>query len=299
MPGIVHRSLRACALLAGFGSFISPAFADFASSVTGFSEGSFATVSGTHYNNLAGAVGKPSPIVGNGTAFPGVLSPYEAHYQTPELTAFGRGGSITLQFPQALPVSGTPQIGIFTKLSLVDPAFDPTPTTADTDQMDEFGAERTAIVEVASNPNDFRSLGRVVFDDPTNYFANATNPYQFPAPDPAQLADFNKPFAGKPSDFDGADFAGVLAKLNGSAGGTWVSIPVNLGLSSVQYLRLSDPMWQLPDNSLVSDRPSKYFPAPNEFIKPADLFVDGAVLILEPGMVGLIVFASLMLRRKR
>ena len=40
--------------------------------------------------------------------------------------------------------------------------------------------------------------------------------------------------------------------------------------------------------SLVGDRPSVYFPPPNQFIKPADLFVDGAALIPEPGCVALL-----------
>ena len=86
---------------------------------------------------------------------------------------------------------------------------------------------RTAIVEVARTNGNFHSLGRIVFDDPTNYYANATGPYQFPAPDPAVPASFDQPFVGAPSDFDNKDFAGANPCLNGSAGGTWLTIPLS------------------------------------------------------------------------
>lgn len=297
----MRRSLRALALSSGLLGFVCHSrAAEFVSSVSGYTEGSFATVGGTHYTSTGAAIGQPSPIVGAGTAFAGVLSPFEAHYQTDQLVAFGRGGAITLQFAQPMAVTGTPQIGIFTKISLMDMDYPNggAGSVAMTDAMNEFGAERTAVVEVASHANDFHSLGRVIFDDPTNYYANATSPYQFPAPSPAQVASFDKPFIGSPSDFNNESFSGVLAQLNGSAGGTWISVPTNLGLSDIQFVRLSDPLWRLPDGTLVDQRQSIYFPPPNAFVKPADLFVDGAVLIPEPA--GLIFLASvtLVLRRR-
>lgn len=297
----MRLSFSALTLSSGLLAFISPAHAgEFVSAVPDYTEGTFATVGGTHYTDTSGAVGQPSPIVGAGTAFAGILSPFEAHYQTDQLVAIGRGGTITLQFAQPMAVTGSPQIGIFTKISLLDMDYPngSAGAVATTDAMGEFGAERTAVVEVASHANDFHSLGRVFFDDPTNYYANATSPYQFPSPSPAQLASFDKPFIGSPSDFNNDSFSGILSQLDGSAGGTWISVPTNLGLSDIQFVRLSDPLWRLPDGTLVDQRESIYFPPPNAFVKPADLFVDGAVLIPEPAALATFALLALVLRRR-
>ncbi|CAN5670967.1 hypothetical protein BH09PLA1_BH09PLA1_26210 [soil metagenome] len=284
--------------LAGFGS--SSRAGDFVSAVPSYSEGSFATVGGSHFTTTSAALNKPGPIVGAGSGFDGVLTPFNSHFEVDHLVAFGLGGNITLQFPTAMGVTGTPQIGIFTNAAFVDANYPNgfAGATATTGAMDEYGAERTARVEVAKTPGDFRSLGRVVFDDPSNYYANANGPYQYPAPDPATLASFDQSFAASPSDFNNKDFAGVMSVLDGSAGGTWLTIPLALGLDQVQYVRLSDPKWKLPDGSLVDLRPSQYFPPPNEFIKPADLFIDGAVLIPEPGCLALAATAILAASRR-
>ncbi|MBC8108040.1 MAG: hypothetical protein H7Z14_15740 [Anaerolineae bacterium] len=281
--------------LAGFSS--SSRGGDFVSAVPNYNQGTFATVGGATYTTIASALGKPAPIVGAGSGFDGVLSPFNSHFEVDDLIAFGLGGDITLRFPSAIPVTGTPQIGIITNATFVDANYPNGATggTTTTSAMDEFGAERTAIVEVAKSGGDFVSLGRIVIDDPANYYANATNPYQFPAPDPATLASFDQPFAGSPSDFDNKDFAGVLGVLNGSAGGTWLTIPLALGLDEVQFVRLSDPKWKMPTGLLVDTRPSLYFP---NFNKPADLFIDGAVLIPEPGGIALIVLTIPLLRRR-
>jgi hypothetical protein len=258
-------------------------------------------VSGEQYTDTNAVIGQPQPLVGAGTAFVGVLTPFNAHYEQDNLAAFGLGGNITLQFAQPMSVTGTPQIGIFTAASFVDEDYPngSTGTTATTAAMDEFGAERSAIVEVASHTGVFQSLGRFVFANPTNYYANATDPYQYPAPSPAVAADFSKPFTGSPSSFNGDSFSDVLTELNGSAGGNWISVPTNLGLSDIEYVRLSDPEWEMPDGTLVDDLPSVYFPPPDQFTKPADLFLNGAVLIPEPASIALGCVAILGLRRRR
>jgi hypothetical protein len=271
--------------------------AQFASGVPQFVEGDFKTFTGAHYANTGAALGAPSPVVGADTAFAGILSPFNSHYSTNELVGFGRGGSLTLEFGQAVPVTGTPQIGIFTNTALVDAAYPAgsADAVAKTYAADEYG-ERTAVVEVASSPSDFRSLGRVVFNAPTNFFADATGPYQFPAPGAA--ADFDKPFTQPLSAFNGKDFAGILGVLDGSAGGTWLSVPLGLGLDEIRYVRLSDTKWLLPDGSLADQLQSAYFPDP-PFIKPADLFVDAAVLVPEPSGMLWVAVGALALRRRR
>ena len=273
----------------------------FASGVSQYTEGDFRTVPGTHYTNVGAALGAPSSVVGAETAFAGILSPFNSHYETDQLVGFGRGGTITLRFAQPVAVTGGPQVGVFTNAALVDAAFPAGATgpTARTYAADEYG-ERTAVVEVASDPSDFRALGRFVFNAPTNAFADASDAYEFPPPAASPTADFGRPFTQPLSAFNGRDFAGVLDVLGGSAGGTWVSIPLDLGLNQVQYVRLSDTKWLLPDGRLVNEQQSAYFPDP-PFIKPADLFVDAVVLVPEPsGAASLLLAAgAVVLRRRR
>src|SRR4051794_26897146 len=72
--GLMRLSLSALALSSSVLAFVSPAHAaEFVSAVPNYTEGSFATVSGTHYTATSGALGQPSPIVGAGTAFAGIL----------------------------------------------------------------------------------------------------------------------------------------------------------------------------------------------------------------------------------
>lgn len=274
--------------------------AQFASGVPQFVEGNFRTFTGTHYTTTGAALGAPSPVVGADTAFAGILSPFNSHYDTDELVGFGRGGSITLQFAQPVVVTGTPQIGIFTNAALVDAAFPEGSAgpAATTYAADEYG-ERTAVVEVASNPSDFRSLGRFVFNAPTNAFSDATGPYQYPPPAASPTAEFSTPFTQPLSAFNGKDFPRVLDVFDGSAGGTWLSVPLGLGLNEIRYVRLSDPKWLLDDGRLVDEQQSRYFPDP-PFIKPADLFVDAAVLVPEPaGALWVLLLGATVLRRRR
>lgn len=274
--------------------------AQFASGVPQFVEGDFRTFTGTHYTTTDAALGAPSPVVGAETAFAGILSPFNPHYETDELVGFGRGGSITLSFAQPVAVTGAPQIGIFTNAALVDAAFPEgsAGTVAKTYAADEYG-ERTAVVEVASDLSNFRSLGRIAFNAPTNTFADASSPYQYPPPSASPTADFAAPFTQPLSAFNGKDFSGVLDVLAGSAGGTWLTVPVELGLNQVQYVRMSDPRWLLEDGRLVDEQQSRYFPDP-PFIKPADLFVDAAVLVPEPaGVVWVLASAGALRRRRR
>lgn len=275
------------------------AAAQFASGVPQFAEGNFKTFTDAHYTNTAAALGMPSPVVGAETAFAGILSPFNSHYETDELLGFGRGGSVTLEFAQPMAVTGGPQIGIFTNAALVDAAFPAgnAGAAAKTYAADEYG-ERTAVVEVAGNSGSFVSLGRVVFNAPTNLFADATDPYQFPPPAAAPTASFDSPFTQPLSAFNGRDFAGVLDVLDGSAGGTWLTVPLDLGLTDIRYVRLGDTKWLRPDGTLADELQSAYFPDP-PFIKPADLFIDAAVLVPEPAGLLWVALGAAALRRRR
>jgi hypothetical protein len=297
----MHRSRSAGVLaLAGSVLALSPAAgaAQFAASAPQYTMGNVYTASGAVYASPLAALGSPAPIVGATTAFAGVLSPFNPHYETNQLVAIGRGGSITLGFASPVPVTAEREIGVFTSASFIDADYPngTAPTPAQSAASVEYGARRTAVVEVAGPAGGFVSLGRVVFDTPTNYYASASSPYQYPAPANAVVADFAKPFTADLSSLAGHSFSQLLQTLDGSAGGTWIDVPQSLGLAQIQTLRLSDPLWLLPDGTTVQTRTSIYDPT---FVKPADLFIDAVSAVPEPSGIVLIALCGLMSIRRR
>ncbi|HQY88744.1 MAG TPA: PEP-CTERM sorting domain-containing protein [Tepidisphaeraceae bacterium] len=207
---------------------------------------------GAAFTDPSVSLGEPGAIIGAGTGFDGIFSPFNGHYESTQMSGIGVGGSVTFGFDSPISLVDGGDFGVFTNTSLSDSSYPNGHSTSPAKTLDQdfYGARRSAKIEVATTLGEFHDLGRFVLDLPANYFANATAPYQFPAPASPVVADFGKPFDGELSDFDDADFASVLATLNGSAGGSWVDVPDNLGGSGVQFVRFSEPLWQMPDGSL-------------------------------------------------
>jgi hypothetical protein len=307
MPRIVASSARTSTLTAAALALVAVALpaaralagATFAGAVPtgGYTMGNVFTASGVLFDNPATALGAPNPIVGTGTGA-GVLSPFNGAFENTQLVAVGRGGSLTLQYQSAVPVGVGPEIGIFTAVSWLDEAYPSGVASSPPNNFAhlEYGAERTAVVEVAQTAGNFVSLGRVKFDKPTNYFNNATGPFQFPAPASPDVADFGKPFTTDLTTLAGASWPQILAALNGSAGGTWIDVPTNLGLSHINYLRISDPMWQLDNGTLVDTRTSIFN---NTYVKPADLFIDAVSGVPEPSSLALLAIATFGVTARR
>ncbi len=249
-----HALLGLAALCAASGSVFATT-PEFASSAPSYVRGNVIVGGGdSAYADPNAAVGPVEPIVGPG-AFQSLYSPFNPHFESNSMVVFGVGGSLTLKFNTALPVTGGPEIGVFTSAGLVDTSF-PNGTTgpvAMTFASQEYGAQRSAIVEVGSSLADMHSLGRVVFANPGNYYANVADETAAVAPPGAIPADFGKPFTQPLSAFDNQDFAGALnVTMDGSAGGTWIDVPTNLGISEVDFVRFSDPLWMLPDGSTAT-----------------------------------------------
>jgi hypothetical protein len=292
-----HAILGLAALCAASGMVLGST-PEYASSAVSYTRGTVVVTGGdTAFADPTAATGPVNPIVGAGSGFPGLLGPFNPQFSSSEMVALGLGGSLTLQFAQPVAVSGTPQIGVFTSAGLVDvnfPAGDAgTPAQTFTDQ--EFGAERSAIVSVGSSLSDMHSLGRVVFSAPANYYSNVADETVAVAPPDAVMADFGKPFTQPLSAFDGQDYQGILNVLDGSAGGTWITVPTNLGISDIEFVEFSDPLWMLPDGSTAEVLQSSF----GEGSKPADLFVDAANVIPEPGTAGVMVVVALCALRRR
>lgn len=278
------------------------ASAEFASSVQSFSQGTVGFADGVStYNNASTAVGAPNRIAGASFGFPGPVTPFNPPFEQTEIVSVGLGGQITLELPSAVPViDGTLQVGIFHSAGLNDPAFTgQAENPARTFAGREFGADRTAVVEVADALGNFQSLGRVLFTQPTQGFANQSDPYMFPSPSPIP-SDFTAPFAGSLSSFDGMSQPQVTAMLSGSGGGTWLSLTpaAAAALDEIRFVRISDPMWQVHGSGALEPmRTSAFDPdggGPQQpFVKPADLFVDAISVVPEPAGLAVVALVAM------
>ena len=299
-------SLAAAATAAAFAtaalSSPDPAWGAFAASVPtgGYTMGNVFTANNVAYNDPTRVLGAPNRIVDEGFFYQAAVNPLAGHYQPTELTAIGRGGSITLQYAQPVTLGVGPDVGVSTNVTLADVNLDAVvDSPAKTFAFHEYGAERTAVVEVAGPDGLFASLGRVVFDDPTNGYTNTQFSWQDPNAFQGIPSDFTKPFTAAAADFGGMTFTETIGFMNGSGGGTWIDVPAELGLTQISFVRLSDTMWRTSDGQLHETRTSS---ADASFIKPADLFIDAVVVVPEPGSaagIALVVSAALLRRRRR
>lgn len=193
------------------------------------------------YTTASSATGAADGLTGESIGFPNILSPFSPAFEVDELTGIGAGGKITLKFAAPINLITGSDFGVFTNVGLMDGDF---PNGTNTNPAGTFSGVRKADVEVSLNGVNFFAIGRVTFDNPSNYFANAAGPFLTSAPADPVLADYGQPFAGSLNDFSGLNWNATLGLLNGSAGGTWIdadaAVPL-LGQASLQYVRLSIP----------------------------------------------------------
>jgi hypothetical protein len=190
------------------------------------------------YAMPSAAVGAPERFTGEGM-FPGVVSPFNPPFLASEIVSVGEGGQITLRLSHyAIPQALGPEIGVFENIGIIDTDYPNgqagTPATT-------FTPLDSAVVEVSADGIDWVSLGSVTFDTPTNGYTDLADPYSS-SPGSA-LSDFQQPFAGSLSSFDGLPYSDtggpdMLELLAGSGGGTWLDISGS-GLNRVGYVRLS------------------------------------------------------------
>lgn len=185
--------------------------------------------SGLPYNLTTSALGEPSRFTAD-DFFPSVVSPFNPPFKRSQLLSVGETGHVTLRLSHyALPQPGGKEIGVFAHAGLIDIAF---PTGQADSPAAAFSID-SAIVDMSENGSIWHSLGEIVFDIPTNGYSDVIEPF---AATPGSVeSDFQKPFAGSLSSFDGLTHAEILALFDGSGGGKWLDIPA--GLARVGYIR--------------------------------------------------------------
>lgn len=220
--------------------------ASFASAVLSYTPGTL-PAGETGYTNASASLGRPAPIVGAGTSFPNVLSPFSPHYESTDLTGIGVGGQLTLRLQNFVTIdrtAGVAELGVWENVGVNDSAY---PNGTAGTPAGFFGTD-TAVVEVSPDNVRWYSLNSgnpILFTMPGTYYLNA-GPYDAAAPPTPVEADFGKPFTGTTAGFDGKTNAQILSYFNGSAGGTWLDVngvgsAVPANVTQIGYVRFSNP----------------------------------------------------------
>jgi hypothetical protein len=207
--------------------------AQYAAQLLSYDQGMTAAISFT--TTPSAALGEPSRFT-NDSMFPSVVSPFSPPFAPEQMISIGEGGEITLRLSKyAMPqAGGLPELGIFGNIGINDSNY---PNgIADTPARTFSPTLESAKVEVSADGTSWYSFGNVGMDIPTNGYTNVSDPYS--ATPGTNLTDFQQPFVGSLSSFDGKNYANMVNLLAGSGGGKWLDIS-GTGLSQVGYLRFS------------------------------------------------------------
>jgi hypothetical protein len=206
------------------------------------------TVADAGYVNPLVALGGLNPITGSfgGHGSPVVtdyLTPFDSAFSSSDLVEIGAGGSLILKLAETASTNGY-TIGVHTGFGLVDANY---PSGVNTNPATYVNLWlRQADVQVSADGTNWGDLGTITFSSPSNIDTGATTDPEGGSPGVGPAADPGKPFLGSLSTFNGLDWQGTLAALNGSAGGTWLNLSAvsdgnGHAISRVNYVKFSVP----------------------------------------------------------
>jgi hypothetical protein len=206
-------------------------YAQNAAQVLSYNQG---TTPSTGFTTASAALGEPERFSGEGGSFPSVVSPFSPPFLSSEVLSIGEGGQVTLRLSNfaVSQSSGPPEIGVFGNVGIIDvnyPNGQAGPTASTFSPLD------SADVAVSADGVTWLSLGSKLFDVPTNGYTDVS---PFASAPGSALSDFQQPFVGSLSSFDGRSYSSMLSLLGGSGGGKWIDIS-SAGLSQVGYVRFS------------------------------------------------------------
>jgi hypothetical protein len=201
------------------------------------------TLSDPSYNDPSAALGGLNPVAASfgGTNY--YLTPFDPAFGPSNLVEIGAGGSLTLKLAQPASTNGY-TIGVHTGIGLLDADW---PNGVNTSPASYFNSwVRQADVLVSADGVNWGDLGTVTFDNPSNYSAGSATDPEGQSPGVGTPAMPGKPFLGSLSSFNGQDWQGTLATLNGSEGGTWLNLSGvkdanGNPLSAVNYIQFVVP----------------------------------------------------------
>jgi hypothetical protein len=179
--------------------------------------------------NVAGSAGPPQIFADNSA-----ITPFNAQFNPQNVVAIqGAGGQITLKLSSPVVIGAGAALGIHAAVGFEDASY---PNGQNSDPALAYTDPRMADLQVSGDGMNWVDLGDQAFENPTNIYTDATDPTG--TTPGTVVANFFQPFNGSLSSFNGKDFPGTLAVLNGSAGGDWFDLS-KLALSDVDYVRLT------------------------------------------------------------
>jgi hypothetical protein len=223
---------------------------------------------GNSYNISSSALGLPEADAGDGY----ILTPFNAAWQSSDLTGISAGGNLVLQLSSPIRTDGR-TLGIHAGVGLADVAW---PGGVASQPAASYNSLRQASISVSDDGDVWASLGLITFELPTNYYSQGVSNPGYTTVAGTKVADFSRPFLGTLGDFDGKDWPQILTLLDGSGGGTWLDLS-KTGLSQVNYVKFDVGTGQ-------------------------QMYVDSVVgvAVPEPGAVLILLGAGLLgLRRRR
>lgn len=209
------------------------------------------------------ALGEPERVTGDGTAFEGVVTPFNPAYLDEEVATVGAGGHLTVRFDHAVLDDALNPFGIdaiiFANEGFVDQDY-PNGYTGDATLFrDSFGpAEAAARIEISQDNMTWHLVTVSILD---LYPVLGTPGTDFTRPvDPSLTID----------DFDDMHLPDIAAAYGGSGGGFGFDIS-STGLGWFQYLRVSndDPTLAAFEVDAFSDVSA--VPAPSTLLAPLAL----------------------------
>ena len=200
---------------------------------------------GNESNNPSAALGVPKGDTGYGA-----LTPFNPPFAASDIVTVREGGFIELRLSSPLQVGPGAQLGVFVNNGIIDVS----PAEFDNDgnvtsggtglagtPAGYFSPVPAALVSVRGATGSFVPLDDtpITFDIPTNaYTDTAIDKYYAPLGN--ATADPFKPFDGELAHFNGLTYPQIVSLLDGSAGGTWLSL-AGLPLETVEYVRFEVP----------------------------------------------------------
>ena len=200
------------------------------------------------------------------------LNPFDAAFSTDDLVGIsGANGDLVLQLSAPIGIIPGAALGVHTASGL---ALDPnSPFFANSNPAQNYTNPRKSTLSVSQNGSDWFTIATDhLFSNPSNYYdQGVTDPFQ--TTPGTHAADQFQPFFGSLSSFNGKDFPGTLAVLNGSAGGDWFDLS-GLPISQVNYVQFAT--------------------SANE-----TMYVDSVAGVPEPTVLPLLAAGLLLMRRRR